>query len=265
MSRKIIGVTVGTTLPKPNFKQTDPTKGDYIKNKPDFAGLENRVDTVSGLVGDEAVSEQINKAIANKSDVGHDHDSDYDVKGAADTALASAKTYADSAATNVKNDLLNGAGAAYDTLKELGDLIDDNQDAIEALETVAASKANAADLTSHTGNKSNPHGVTAAQISAVPTSRTVNGKALSANITLSASDVGADASGAANTALNTAKSYTDSEISKLVGDTSVSVQINTAIAEVIPAVTESDNGKFLRVVNGAWTASYIPNAEEVEF
>lgn len=30
---KIIGVTVGTTLPKPNFKQTDPTKGDYIKNK----------------------------------------------------------------------------------------------------------------------------------------------------------------------------------------------------------------------------------------
>ena len=34
MSRKIIGVTVGTTLPKPNFKQTDPTKGDYIKNKP---------------------------------------------------------------------------------------------------------------------------------------------------------------------------------------------------------------------------------------
>jgi len=31
---KIIGVTVGTPLPKPNFKQTDPTKGDYIKNKP---------------------------------------------------------------------------------------------------------------------------------------------------------------------------------------------------------------------------------------
>lgn len=31
---KIIGVTVGTQLPKPNFKQTDPTKGDYIRNKP---------------------------------------------------------------------------------------------------------------------------------------------------------------------------------------------------------------------------------------
>ena len=63
MSRKIIGVTVGTTLPKPNFKQDDPTKGDYIRNKPDFAGLENRVDTVSGLVGDTAVSQQITDAI----------------------------------------------------------------------------------------------------------------------------------------------------------------------------------------------------------
>lgn len=27
---KIVGNTVGTTLPKPNFDQTDPTKGDYI-------------------------------------------------------------------------------------------------------------------------------------------------------------------------------------------------------------------------------------------
>lgn len=32
---KIIGNPVGTTLPKPDFKQTDPTKGDYIKNKPE--------------------------------------------------------------------------------------------------------------------------------------------------------------------------------------------------------------------------------------
>lgn len=44
MSRKIIGVTVGTTLPKPDFNQTDKTKGDYIKNKPDFKGLSDKVD-----------------------------------------------------------------------------------------------------------------------------------------------------------------------------------------------------------------------------
>lgn len=69
MSRKIIGVTVGTQLPKPNFKQTDPTKGDYIKNKPDFDGLKNKVDAVDKLVGSTSVSTQINNAVAQKSQV----------------------------------------------------------------------------------------------------------------------------------------------------------------------------------------------------
>lgn len=77
----------------------------------------------------------------------HNHDSAYDTKGSASSALASAKEYADSAATTaantVKNDLLNGAGSAYDTLKELGDLIVDNKDAIDALEEIASGKANA--------------------------------------------------------------------------------------------------------------------------
>lgn len=36
MSRKIIGVTVGTALPKANLMQTDPTKGDYVKGKDSF-------------------------------------------------------------------------------------------------------------------------------------------------------------------------------------------------------------------------------------
>jgi len=49
-------------------------------------------------------------------------------------------------------------------------------------------------LNSHTADKNNPHGVTAAQAGAVPTGRKVNGKALSADITLSAADVGAAAS-----------------------------------------------------------------------
>ena len=69
MSKKIIGVTVGTTLPKPNFKQTDPTKGDYIKNKPDFEGLKSKVDEINDLVGDTQVSQQIEDAVAQKSQV----------------------------------------------------------------------------------------------------------------------------------------------------------------------------------------------------
>lgn len=67
--------------------------------------------------------------------------STYETKTDAAAKLEEAKEYATNAANTVKNDLLNGAGAAYDTLKELGDLIDDNQDAIGALQTVAADKA----------------------------------------------------------------------------------------------------------------------------
>ena len=33
---KIIGLTVGTPLPKPNFDQTDPRKGDYIRGDRSF-------------------------------------------------------------------------------------------------------------------------------------------------------------------------------------------------------------------------------------
>ncbi len=66
---------------------------------------------------------------------------DAETKTDASAKLTEAKSYADTAATKVKNDLLNGAGTAYDTLKELGDLISENVDAIDALETVAAGKA----------------------------------------------------------------------------------------------------------------------------
>lgn len=43
----------------------------------------------------------------------------------------------------------------------------------------------------HIANKNNPHGVTAAQVGAVPTSRRVNGKPLTSDVTLTANDVGA--------------------------------------------------------------------------
>lgn len=50
----------------------------------------------------------------------------------------------------------------------------------------------------------------------VPTTRKVNGKALSADITLSANDIGADTSGSANTALTNAKSYADTKVNSEV-------------------------------------------------
>lgn len=33
---KIIGNTVGTSLPKPDLRQTDPRKGDFVKGKDEF-------------------------------------------------------------------------------------------------------------------------------------------------------------------------------------------------------------------------------------
>jgi hypothetical protein len=67
MSRKIIGVTVGTQLPKPNFKQDDPTKGDYIKNKPDFEGLKARVDNKADLIEGKIPLEQLPDNIGGAS------------------------------------------------------------------------------------------------------------------------------------------------------------------------------------------------------
>ena len=193
------------------------------------AATKSELNAVSTLVGDTKVSTQISDAIKNKSDVGHTHtaaDVGADSSGSAASALASAKSYTD---TKI-SDLINSAPTTLDTLGEIATAMEENSDVVAALEDAVGTKANAADLTSHTGNKSNPHGVTVSQIGAVPTTRTVNGKALSANISLSASDVGADASGAANTALTNAKAYTDSEITEWVGDTKVSEQITTAIA-----------------------------------
>jgi len=98
-------------------------------------------DTFTGALSGNASS--ATKATQDGS--GNTITSTYETKSAATSKLAEAKTYADTAASTaaaaVKNDLLNGAGEAYDTLKELGDLIGDNADAIDALETVAAGKA----------------------------------------------------------------------------------------------------------------------------
>lgn len=78
---------------------------------------------------------------AARSDIA-DLKSNRETKSDAQAKLLEAKSYTDTAVDTAKNDLLNGAGAAYDTLKELGDLISENVDAIDALETVAANKQN---------------------------------------------------------------------------------------------------------------------------
>lgn len=46
---KIVGNTVGTTIPKPNWEQADPSKGDYIYNKPKVMDGEDGYTPVRGV------------------------------------------------------------------------------------------------------------------------------------------------------------------------------------------------------------------------
>ena len=57
--------------------------------------------------------------------------------------------------------------------------------------------------------------------------------------------------------------YTGAQIDEAVGD----VRENKAAwgEKELPAVTASDNGKFLRVVSGAWAAVSISDANGVSF
>lgn len=152
-------------------------------------------------------------------------------------------------AVQVKNDLLNGAGGAYDTLKELGDLIDVNVDAIEALEAVASGKADK----NHTHNyaESSSAGGAATSANKVNSSLTVklnsgttegtnmftfNGSsAKSVNITPSA--IGA----AASSHTHDDRYYTETEI-----DTKLSGKANTSHGNHVPNTQTANNKVFLR-------------------
>jgi hypothetical protein len=66
---KIIGATVGTSLPKPNFDQTDPKKGDYILGDRSFLRVDETL-TESGISADaKATGDAINEVAAQKSRV----------------------------------------------------------------------------------------------------------------------------------------------------------------------------------------------------
>lgn len=55
-----------------------------------------------------------------------------------------------------------------------------------------------------------------------------------------------------------------SKISQIeINGTNYEIKDNDAMPKI--EVSTSDNGKFLRVVDGVWAASSVPNAEEATF
>ena len=62
---KIVGITVGTTLPKPNFDQTDPMKGDFIKGDRSFL----KIDSTLTTEGSPADAKAVGVAVAQKTQV----------------------------------------------------------------------------------------------------------------------------------------------------------------------------------------------------
>lgn len=114
MSRKIIGVTVGSSLPKPNFDQTDPRKGDYIRGDRSFITpddtlahtgrpaeakatgdainqVQTNIDNLSEIVNNldgryyteaeiDGMIDEVNAAIDAMPDANHDHNGLYYTK-----------------------------------------------------------------------------------------------------------------------------------------------------------------------------------------
>ena len=235
MSRKIIGVTVGTQLPKPNFKQTDPTKGDYIKNKPDFDGLKDNVDNLNILVGGREVSYQINDAVSEKSTVqivthdGTEMVSTLNIHKLTqeeyDQALANGTLDENALYLTPEEDI---DLSAYATKDELSAKADENHDHNDVYYT----KSEITDALSAKADDGHNH------------------------------DDSYDVKGSANIALEDAKDYTNSEMARLVGDTEVSEQINDAIknksdvghthtAADVGALSPDDDISSERVVHGS--------------
>lgn len=99
---KIVGYTVGTPLPKPNFDQTDPRKGDFIKGDRSFLNMDDSL-AHSGRPADaKATGDAINSIQAQiDTKIDSVNDSIYEARQDAESGDAStlelSKQYTDNA------------------------------------------------------------------------------------------------------------------------------------------------------------------------
>ena len=151
-----------TTNSDIHFTVTERTK---------LSGIETgaQKNTITGVKGGSESTYRTGNVNITKSNIGLgnvDNTSDTNKpvstaqQTAIDSSLNSAKSYTD---TKIAN-LINSAPSTLDTLGEIATAMAENDSVVEALESAVGTKANASDLTSHTSNKSNPHGVTKSQV-----------------------------------------------------------------------------------------------------
>ena len=112
-----------------NTSITNITDGTIVVKNAEHATTADSAD--NAISAEKAIQDASGNVIADT----------YETKADASAKLTEAKTYTDSSSTQVKNDLLGGTSDTYNTLKKIGDFIDDHQDAIDSLEDVVANKA----------------------------------------------------------------------------------------------------------------------------
>lgn len=262
----------GVFAPKNHSHTVDSAMSSTSTNPVQNKVIDAEFDAVSTAMG--ILEAEIDK----KSDAGHNHNTAYDTKGAASSALSEAKEYVDTVASGKASTEHNH---------------DDDYDAIGAANTALASakgytdtKVNGLASTSSVNTSISTHNTSTTahgdirelittlstnvqtQLDAkVPANRTVNGKALSSNITLSASDVGADAAGTAETKSNDAYissvNYTDEAINAVaLGFEQILAGMYgddyDAGSNTIPTIREISDSSATKVkndlLNGAGTA-----------
>ena len=67
----------------------------------------------------------------------------------------------------------------------------------------------------------------------------------------------------ADATLTESKAYTDEKADATL--TESKAYTDEKATSGLPEVSAADNGKFMRVSNGAWAAEAVPNAEEASF
>lgn len=273
-----------------SYTETDPTVPAWAKeaNKPTYTASEVGLGNVNNTSdANKPVSTAQATAIADAKKAGMDAQNAIDAHngnksnphgvtaaqvGAESKGTVSTHNTATDAHNDIRdlitdltiklNNFLDVDDTTADQLSEVLMLIENNKGTLESL---TSSKVNVADivndLTTNVVNKplSAAQGVVIKSLidtlqielnEALADEVSARTVAISTAKNEAISTAASDATTKANETLETAKEYTTTQINNIVK---------------IPAVSDSDNGKFLRVVSGVWTAVAIPSAEEASF